>query len=185
MDRSLPRGNDSWTVIWFHSSEVISQPRSQLIDNLRPLIDLRSRVTSSGRTPDGLFTLNRNPLQSATYCMFPLKEMDSVSLNIVSTNSYWCSAVLVEVTVNSLLQLWVKGQVQKHVCGSETEQLSVTFKALGNPRKSGNYFELQTDEVITFCAKQNIQTCLSSFSMLILATLRNSKPTVSFCLKEM
>lgn len=93
--------------------------------------------------------------------------------------------MLVEVTVNSLLQLWVKGQVQKHVCGSETEQLSVTFKALGNPRKSGNYFELQTDEVITFCAKQNIQTCLSSFSMLILATLRNSKPTVSFCLKEM
>lgn len=145
MDRSLPRGNDSWTVTWFYSSEVISQPRSQLIDNLRPLIDLRSRVTSSGRTPDRLFTLNRTPLQSATYCMwrtrllFPQRTGFCFSKRIFYQQQLLMLSTA-EVKINSLSQLWVKGQVQKYVCGSETEQLSGIFKALGNPKKSGNYF---------------------------------------------
>lgn len=40
------------------------------------------------------------------------------------------TAALAEVTVYSQSQLWVKGQVQKQVCGSETEQMPGTIKAL-------------------------------------------------------
>lgn len=40
------------------------------MDDLRPLTDVRLRVTSSGRTPDGLLSLNINPLQSATDWMW-------------------------------------------------------------------------------------------------------------------
>lgn len=141
MDRSLPRGHDSWTVTWCYSSEVLSQPWSQFIDNIGPLIDLRSKVTSSGRTLDGLWRQTKSHMRSFTHGVwephcFSLEELDSVSRSILSTrNSYWRSAAPAEVTVHR--QLWVKGQVQKHVCGSETEG----FRHIQSLRKSSSVWE--------------------------------------------
>ncbi len=152
MDWSLPGGHDSWTVTWFVQQwSQISAPEPvdrQLTTPDWSQVGGHQLRKDSGWTVD----LNRNLLQRAAYCvwsrlLFP-RELDS-SAPLNSNYSYWCSAVPAEVTVHCFSQLWVQGQVQKQVCGSQTEQSPGIIKALGNPWKSGNSFQLQMEEGIT------------------------------------
>lgn len=138
MDRGLPGSDDSWTVITFIAVKSHHSPGASWWTTYDPwLISGRGSPAQEGLRTD-CWHKNRN----TTDCVenktdFSLKELDSVSLNIFSTNNcYWCSAPPTEVRADCELQLWVKGQVQKHVCGSETKLLSGPFKALRNPRKS-------------------------------------------------
>lgn len=132
MDRSLPGGNDSRAVTpLFFSSEVVWQPRSQLKDNLRPLIDHRSEVTSSGRTPGGLSTLNWSLLQSVTNSAWKPDFFSSPRTGFSELIfSFWCSAV----------------QKASSSCGSKVKSRSTCvevrpnswqgfLKSLGNPWK--------------------------------------------------
>lgn len=167
MDRSLPRGHDSWTVTRCYSSEVLSQPRSQIISNVRPLIDLRSKVTSSGRTLDGLWLQTKTRLRSFTLGVweplyFSLEELDSVSRSELSTrNSYWCSAVPVEVAVHS------------HSCGSKVKFRSMCvevrqrrFQAYLKPSEIPVSLGIicNTMKELLQCKKKQMSSCLGNIS---------------------
>lgn len=123
---------------WSHIAAP--EPVERQLTTLR-LISGRGSPAQEGLRMDCLQT------QTQTHCrttdctsLPPSEELDTVSLNkttFYQQKHYWRSAPPAEVRANGELQLWVKGQVQKHVCGSETKQLwEGPFKALSNLRKS-------------------------------------------------